>query len=215
MKNKIVAVVIGVLVVVAMGVVAYAAIGEDAFFAAGKFFSEAQAKKAHDSEIAAVYKEQKIYISAIEYNRNMNFMRDETESKKNESDRNIVDSIIENMILMEEAERRGLAATDEEIEEMVKAAKITYDIPEGKKMLDQYCEGAGITIDEYFDILREQAPRTIARQKLKDEIGREYCREKGIEFTKNNPPVEMMEAIDQYIIKLFEENKQYIKYYID
>ena len=118
-------------------------------------------------------------------------------------------------MLVEEAEKLGLSATNSEIEEMVNAAKLSYEIPEGKELLDQYCKGAEISIEEYYEILRAQAPSTIARQKLKDYIGKEYCIKNGIKFTKVNPSPDMVEAVDQYIQKLFDSNKKHITYYID
>lgn len=215
MKKSYVATISAVLIIALIGVIALPVGGVSDMFTAGLFFGEAMQERETDDKVVAKYKEYEILASAITYNKNMNFMRDEQEAKKYESDRDIVNRIVENIILLEEAERRGLVATEKEIEEMVQAARLTYEIPEGKEFLDQYCEGAGITIEEYFEIIREQAPRTIARQKLKDEIGREYCKANSIEFTKNNPPIEIQEAVDEFISKLLEENMDNITYYIE
>lgn len=214
MNKKTITIVSVILILATLGIAVYAVAGADDFFSIGEFYRKAIEGQEIDKEVVAIYKENEILRSAVEYMRQMNVMRDKQEAARYETDRDIINRIIENMIIVEEAERRGLAATDAEIEEMIKAAKLTYEIPEGKKLLDSYCEGAGITIDEYYDILREQAPRTIARQKLRDEIGREYCKENGIEFTKINPPAEMVEAIDKYIAELFAANEKYIKYFI-
>jgi 2-oxoglutarate dehydrogenase complex dehydrogenase (E1) component-like enzyme len=82
-------------------------------------------------------------------------------------------------------------------------------------MIDSFLEGAGISFDEYMDLVREQVPRNIARQKLIDAIGRQYCEEHGLEFTKINPPAEMVAAQKAYIEQLFEQNKDKIEYFID
>ena len=85
--------------------------------------------------------------------------------------------------------------------------------PEGKEMMDQYCEEVNLTIDEYFKYLEEQAPRTIARQKLLDAVGKEYCEEHGLNFTKVNPPKEMIDARDAYVAELFSQAQGDIIYY--
>lgn len=136
-------------------------------------------------------------------------------SSDNVTDLDVINGIIETMILVEEAERRGLTATDKEIEAIINNAIISYSYPEGKEMMDAYFEGAGITFDEYLAMLREQAPRTIARQKLLDAVGREYCEENGLEFTKINPPDELVAAQNAYIKDLFEQNKHKIVYFVD
>ena len=115
-------------------------------------------------------------------------------------------------MLVEEAENLGLAATDAEIEEMVDAVKAAYDIPEGKEIVDAYCAGAGISVESYFDIVRERAPRIIARQKLKDYVGQQFCAEHGIEFTKVNPPEEVLTAEQNYIEDLFAARAANINY---
>lgn len=82
-------------------------------------------------------------------------------------------------------------------------------------MMDQYCEGANITIEEYFDLLEEQAPRVIARQKLLDAVGKKYCEENDLTFTKVNPPAEMVEARDVYVDELLTKAAGEITYYTD
>ena len=215
MKKKTIIAVCAVLAVIALGAAAYAAIDSDYFFSTGKYYREAIEKRDTDPEIVATFNEHEIYRSAVDYMRQMNVARSAQEAKKYGSDRDIIDRLVENILILEEAEKRGLAATDEEIEQMVNSAKMTYEMPSGKEYLDRYCEGAGITIDEYYDILREQAPRTIARQKLKNEIGRAFCEENGLEYTNQNPPAGMLEAEEQFIQELFKANRGKIKYYVD
>ena len=193
----------------------YAAIQDSNLYLAGESFRDAMAEKASDDTVLAMYKDHEILASVVEYNKSLNILRDEESAKEYGTDRQTIDNIIVSIMLVEEAEKRGLGATEEEIAEMVSDAKKTYEIPEGKEILDQYCKGAGITIEEYFKIVEEQAPRIISRQKLRDAIGQEFCNENGIKFTKNNPPPEIQKAVDEYILELFEENKDNIKYFID
>ena len=215
MKKSIKITLIVLCVILAAGgtAAAYSAVRSSRERQAGDFY-RAAAENGSD-RVAATYKGQEILWSAVEYNQNMNIMRDEETAKTYASDRDAVNRIIENMILLEEAEAQGLAATPEEIEDMVASVREAYAIPEGKEMLDEYCQGAGITVEEYFDLIREQAPGTIARQKLKDAVGEEYCREHGLEFTKINPPEGMLEAEEAYIAGLFASHQKDIVYYID
>ena len=174
-----------------------------------------QNDKANDPAIVASYNGHDITMEVVEHHRKMNVYRSEEEAKKYDTDIQIVNRIIESILLLEEAERLGLAATEAEIEELVANTTGVYAMPEGKEMIDAYCEGAGITVEEYFELQREQAPRVIARQKLKDAVGKQYCEENGLTFTKVNPPKEMIQAQDAYTQELFEKHKKDIVYYIE
>ncbi len=208
--------------VLCLGVgIAYAAdaMGGNDFFLAGGFFQSARNETSLNTSsggtIVAKYNGEAITAATVAYQKNMNILRNDEAAAKNDTDIEIINNIIESMILYEEAVRQGFAATEEEVDALMQNAARAYEIPEGKEMLDAFCKGAGITIEEYFEIYREQLPRTIARQKLKDEIGRQYCEEHGLEFTKTNPPAEMVEAQRAYVADLFEKNKDKIEYFID
>lgn len=121
--------------------------------------------------------------------------------------------ILHNMVLYDEAVRLGYTATQSEIDAMVENSKQSYATPEGKAMMDQYCEQANLTIDEYFTSLEAQAPRTIARQKLLDAVGKQYCDEHGLTFTKVNPPAEMIQAREAYVEELFAQAEGDITYH--
>lgn len=121
--------------------------------------------------------------------------------------------MLQNMVLYEEAVRLGYEATQSEIDALMDNCKQTYANPEGKAMIDQYCEQAGLTIDEYFTIVEAQLPRTITRQKLLDAVGKQYCDEHGLTFTKVNPPQEMLDARDAYVAQLFAQAEKDITYY--
>ena len=129
------------------------------------------------------------------------------------TEREILTEFLQNMVLLEEAQRLGYAATQDEIDTMVEGAKQAYARPEGKALLEQYCEAAGMTMDEYFAELEALAPRTIARQKLLDAVGEEFCEENGLTFTKVNPPPELMQAKEDYVADLFAQAQDEITYY--
>lgn len=179
-------------------------------FELGKNYKETTAN--NSSVVVATYNGHEITQAMVDSEQKTFAISGESRQSVNLSDRVAIDNIIKRIMLVEEAENLGLAATDAEIEEMVDAVKAAYDIPEGKEIVDAYCAGAGISVESYFDIVRERAPRIIARQKLKDYVGQQFCAEHGIEFTKVNPPEEVLTAEQNYIEDLFAARAANINY---
>lgn len=130
------------------------------------------------------------------------------------SDPELLRQLVENLVLEEEATRRGLAATQGEIDDMVQSVKDSYELPEGKEILDNYCKNAGITLEQYFDQVREVAPSILARRKLETALGEEYCQEHGLDYTTVNPPQELTEAVDQAMEELVQDQAGEIQYYL-
>ena len=160
----------------------------------------------HSAEpgLLAEYHGEKVYQADVErYQQDVDGMT--TEEALNE--------ILRNTVLLEEAQRLGYTATQAEIDAMMENVEVTYSMPEGKEMIDQYCQKAGITVEEYFARLEEQAQRTIARQKLLDAVGEAYCEKHGLTFTKVNPPEEMVEAQEAYVADLFAQAQAEITYH--
>lgn len=131
------------------------------------------------------------------------------------SDQELLRQLVENLVLEEEANRRGLAATEGEIDDMVQSVKDSYELPDGKEILDSYCKNAGITLEEYFDQIREVAPSILARRKLETALGQEYCQKHGLEYTMVNPPKELTEAVEQAMEELVQAQAGEIQYYLD
>ena len=131
------------------------------------------------------------------------------------SDQELLRQLVENLVLEEEATRRGLTATQEEINDMVQSVKDSYELSEGKEILDNYCKNAGITLEQYFDQVREVAPSILARRKLETALGEEYCQEHGLDYTTVNPPKELTEAVDQAIEELVQVHADEIQYYLE
>lgn len=131
------------------------------------------------------------------------------------SDQELLRQLVENLVLEEEAKRRGLAATQDEIDDMVQSVKDSYELPDGKEILDNYCKNAGITLEQYFDQVREVAPSILARRKLETALGEEYCQEHGLDYTTVNPPKELTEAVDQAIEELVQVHADEIQYYLE
>ena len=131
------------------------------------------------------------------------------------SDREIVDDILKNVILQEEAEQRGLMPTEEEVEQYLQeTVYAAYAMPEGKEGIDAYCASAGITYEEYVENVRDQAPRVLAKGKLKEAIAEEYCQSHGLTYDRLNTPQEALDAVEEYMSNLLELHKEEITYYI-
>lgn len=213
MKKKALIPLVAVLVLIAIGLTAYATKGSSPFTNQGQLYRDALA--ADSSGAAATYKGQEIPMSAVEYQKKLNVIQGAQTQSAESSDRDIVNRIIGGKILLEEAEARGITVTQEDVDAMVSAVEQAYAMPEGKEMMDEYFEGAGITAEEYFSIIREQMPETITHQRVRDAIGMEYCEAHGIEFTKENPPPEIREYVDAYIAALIEARQDDIVYYVE
>lgn len=132
------------------------------------------------------------------------------------SDKDMVDEILVNTIMLDEAESRGLSVTQEEIDAMLQSQHDNYDaFEEIRTIIDDYCKEQDMTTEQYFAVLEEQIPRSILRQKLRDALGQEYCAEHGLEFTKVNPPQEMTDYVNAYLDGLLDSYSAYITYNID
>lgn len=109
---------------------------------------------------------------------------------------------------------RGLYPSQEEIDNLLESTRVAYSFEDGKKQMDEFFVSAGITLEEYLDILAERAPRMLAKQELRDELDREYCAANGLEFTKVNPPAGMNDYVDQRIDELLESEMNSIECFI-
>ena len=186
----------------------------------GEYFKEAREEDSAGVTVAdeslplAEFHGEKIYQADVEYYNNINNLSS-AEVTNTQTTQETLTEILQNVVLFEEAERLGYTATQTEINAMVDNAKLAYSLPEGKVLIEQYCEGANITVDEYFEYLKVQAPRVIARQKLLNAVGMKFCEENELTFTKINPPEELVKAQEAYIADLFAQAESEIIYHID
>ena len=115
--------------------------------------------------------------------------------------------------MLDEAERRGLSVSQEEVDSEFAAQKKNYEeFPEVQAYIDEYCKAAGITLDDYYAAIQDQLPRVILRQKLRNALGQEYCAEHGLEFTKVNPPEQMQTYVENYLDGLLDTYRRDITY---
>lgn len=118
--------------------------------------------------------------------------------------------------MLDEAEKLGLSVSQEEVDAMMEYERQSYaDVEEFREMIDEYCDKAGVTLEEYYKALEDQLPHYMLRQKLRDKLGKDYCEEHGLQFTKVNPPEKMIKYVDDYLDSLLEKYSRHIHYYID
>lgn len=155
---------------------------------------------------AARVGEEYIYTEAIENDRLIGVAG---------SDREIVEGKVLNMLMCLEAEKLGLAATQEDIDEFMVSQETAWKMAGMREQIESMYAPLGISFEEYKEMLAELAPNTIARQKLRDYYGREYCEKNCIEFTKVNPSAEMTDYVDGQLQKLWSKYKGEYDIYID
>lgn len=205
------------LIVTSIGVVAYSSDSSPVEAELGTYYEEATERESSTSDtVAATYKEEKVMMSVVEYQKQTQAALAGSASGETVSDREIVDDILKNVILLEEAENRGLTPSTEEVEQYLQeTVYAAYELPEGKEGIDAYCANAGITYDEYVDDQRAQAPKILAKWNLKETIAKEYCQNHGLTYDRLNPPQEALDAVEEYLSSLLDEHKDDIIYYID
>ena len=79
--------------------------------------------------------------------------------------------------------------------------------------VDAWCKQVGVAPDGYFAAIREQLPRVILRQKLRDVLGEAYCQAHGLTFTKVNPPEKMRDYVQSYLDGLLDKYSAKITYF--
>lgn len=215
-KHRFMVACIAVVLVLGISLGVYASVKKNWISQAGEAYREYQ--NVDTKGVLAAYGGQEITEKNVNYTVKMNALYYPEEiagMSLSEQRKKAIEDIAESMILLEEAENRGLTATEKEIEATIKSTIKAYEIPEGKKMIDEYCTAIGITFEEYLEIIAEQTPRIMARQKLREELGKAYCIEHGLEYTSVNPPEEMVKAVDQSVKEIFEAKRVEIEYYLD
>ena len=165
-----------------------------------------------DGNVAAVCNGEELLMSRIESERKI---AETMQTDAHETDFEIAQRLVINELMEIEAEKLGLGASKDEINSMVSNAKIAYELPDGKEYIDEFCAGAGISVEQYFKEVENNAESAILRQKLRDYYGMQYCELKGLTFTKVNPPIEMEEHIDSQLYLLLEKYDGIYTIYLD
>ena len=88
------------------------------------------------------------------------------------SDREIAEGKVLNMLMLLEAEDKGLAATEEEIAEFMASQEKAWQMAGVEEQLVAMYEPLGIDFEGYKAMVAEGADGTVTRQKLRDFYGR-------------------------------------------
>lgn len=107
----------------------------------------------------------------------------ESLSPKPRDSKTLLGVIIENSLLAQEAERRGIKPTDQEIDEYVNAIKTEFDNArklglEGAKEFDELVRGTGLTEDQYWAAQKPGYARALSVSKLREMVFKEAGIEK-------------------------------------
>lgn len=120
-------------------------------------FLTACQKQTSDDPVVATYKDTQILQSEVAYEKEnqINVTGDKTVS-----DADALDQILLNLIMLDEAEQRGLSVTQEEVDaEMAGQRKNYEEYEEVRSYIEEWCTKMGITTEQYFDMVAEQLPR--------------------------------------------------------
>ena len=118
-------------------------------------FLTACQKQTSDDPVVATYKDTQILQSEVAYEKEnqINVTGDKTVS-----DADALDQILLNLIMLDEAEQRGLSVTQEEVDaEMAGQRKNYEEYEEVRSYIEEWCTKMGITTEQYFDMVRGAA----------------------------------------------------------
>lgn len=187
--------------------------GENDYTSAGAALRDAMDQaEAEKENIAARYKDKTVSWTEVDYAKETAFLHDESYQT---TDKEIVDHLLRGMILVEMAEERGLAATEDEIEDLLDNTRRAYEIPEGKEMIDAYCQGLKLSFEEYLELLRSQAYETISMQKMRDQMAKELCEKYDIEYEKDRLPEKVETELEAVLDALVDEHSSDIEYFLE
>ena len=116
--------------------------------------------------------------------------------------------------LLDEAEKRGLLATNEEIAEMVENTRPAYETPDGKKQMDEYFEAAGLTADEYFAQIEQQvhshlnALESLKRMDLNPAVAPKKPYDFETEADESRAPADVAREIGQSVDRIVGQTPQ-------
>lgn len=177
-------------------------------------------KTHNDDTVVAEYNGFKVTQAMIDTQRSAAGLADpdaqSDANMKDDSDKAIIDRLITGQMLTDEAEARGVAATQEEMDENLATLKGAYEqYDDVKKMIDDYCKGAGISIDEYWKQVYDQSYGRISRTNLKIALCKEYCSELGYtgDYEDKMQTEEFENRYNEYKTNLLSSHSADIQYY--
>ena len=214
MKKKTTIILCSVLAVIIVCSICVVSFGDEISFLKSLGISSKQS----DDTVLAEYKDFKVTQGMVNFQkRAANLTGDNPNVKASDYTKDaITDRLLIGRMLVEEAESRGVAATKAEMEENLSSLKASYnDYPEVKKQVDEYCSGAGLSIDEYWTQVYDQSYDQISRTNLRIQLGKDFCSETG--YNGSVDDALMTDEFDQYYndhrAQLLKEHQSDVKYY--
>lgn len=130
---------VGIVILAIAGISAYGTEEKPVESELGSYYEKAVDQENSETDVVmAVYKEKTVMKSVVEYQRKAQEALAGKPEGTGSSDREIVDDILKNVILQEEAEQRGLMPTEEEVEQYLQeTVYAAYAMPEGKEGIDR------------------------------------------------------------------------------
>ena len=165
-----------------------------------------------DSAALATFQGQKVTASMVSYKQeaaSMTYSSDGSIHADKPPEKEVVDQILRAMILLYEAERAGLAATEEQINADIEEQKrIAAEYPEVREQLETYWEAAGMTEETYWTLLRQSSYEGLTVANFRAVLMTEY-EEAGM------TEEEAKAAYEAYKNGLIETHQDQITYYLD
>lgn len=110
----------------------------------------ATASSKTNAPVVATFKDKQITQSVVDYEKqNMAVMNGNTSV----SDKQALDHLLQNIAMLDEAERMGLSVTQDEVDYELSGQRKNYDeYEEVREIVDSFCKSAGITTEEYYSM---------------------------------------------------------------
>ena len=216
MKKKLLVIAIAIVVVFSITITALAIADAEILYSLGLRSKEAREDTSGD--IAATYKDRPILMSRVTEELRINELKDEALRDKNLTEKRAADLIIINMILREEAEAQGLGAAEADVRESMELLrKNAEEFPEAAAAIEAYCEGRGITVEDYWRELEEQLPGQIARGNLAKKYYEEYYKTNGIDpqSLTSEDLEKRNKSYEDYGFSLLKQHEKDIVYFIE
>ncbi len=176
-------------------------------FPLGKKLSQSDFSSS-DALPAAAYNGNIITEEAVDYQLYADSIRSE-EFQPHYSRKDVIDNLLLGYILLDEAHEAGLSASREDVLNSLALSKeAVAQSPEAAGQLQDFCAGANITIDEYWERLEDQLYGELSRLKYMNAFMDEYL--------ENHPGAERQEADDAYARhrqELLRKHRDAIVYY--
>ena len=136
-----------------------------------------QTKRSDDTRVIATYHD----IEFTERDVNLRLEGNQLiggESAKITTQKDAIEQLALGQMLLEEAERLGQTAKQEEIKHYLETSKNVWKSDEEvQQNLDDYCAGAGITIEDYWAEIENNAPVMLTKWKLSNYVMETYLAE--------------------------------------